>query len=289
MVFVAALLTAIPSFVRDGLAAPALKADRIDIRYVEPKSSEHQPVYRMVKEGKALESIREILRPLKLPRRLLLQTAGCDGESNAWYDGRDVTVCYEFLDEFWKNVADKDAPAGIAPIDTLIGPVADTFFHEVGHAVFDILRIPVLGREEDAADQFSTFLMLRFEKQEARRLIMGSAYQYKNDIAAPVVTMPRRKFANEHGMPAQRFYNLLCVAYGADPKLFGDLVEKDFLPKERAEGCEDEFKQVAYAMQTLIDPFIDRNLARKGHKRWLPPVTTRPKPWRAHPEKMMRP
>jgi hypothetical protein len=25
-----------------------------------------------------------------------------------------------------------------------------------------------------------------------------------------------------HGTPAQRFYNLLCIAYGADAQLFGD-------------------------------------------------------------------
>jgi len=28
----------------------------------------------------------------------------------------------------------------------------DLFLHELGHAVFDLLKIPVLGREEDAAD-----------------------------------------------------------------------------------------------------------------------------------------
>jgi hypothetical protein len=28
----------------------------------------------------------------------------------------------------------------------------------------------------------------------------------------------------------------------------------------------------------LIGPHIDRQLARKLHKRWLPPVTTRPSP-----------
>ena len=31
----------------------------------------------------------------------------------------------------------------------------------------------------------------------------------------------------------------------------------------------------------LIGPYIDKALARKLHKRWLPPVSTKPKPWRS--------
>ena len=264
-----------------GAHAARARPNRIDIKYVEPKSPDHQPVFKLLKESRTLEKIREILSPLRLPRRLLLQTAGCDGISNAWYDGESVTVCYEYIDEIWKNAPEKTTPTGIAPVDTLIGPVADVFFHEAGHAVFDILQVPRFGREEDAADQFSTYLMLRFEKADARRLILGSAYQYKGDLAAPTVTMPRQKFADEHGTPVQRFYNLLCMAYGADPKLFADVVTNDFLPKDRAAGCEDEYHQVDFAMQKLIGPSVDWRLARKLHREWLPPVTTKPKRWRS--------
>ena len=42
-------------------------------------------------------------------------------------------------------------------------------------------------------------------------------------------------FVDEHGTPAQRLYNLLCIAYGSDKELFADVVEKGYLPKERAE------------------------------------------------------
>ena len=83
-------------------------------------------------------------------------------------------------------------------------------------------------------------------------------------------------FADEHGTPAQRFYNLLCVAYGADPKFSEYLVTKGYLPKDRAEGCEDEYEQVAFAYQTLIGPHIDQRLAKKVlDKNWLPPPTTK--------------
>jgi hypothetical protein len=257
--------------------APSLKTNSIDIEYVEPKSPEHKPVFELVKEYRALERVRELLSPMRLPRRLLMKTEGCDGEVNAWYDGESVTVCYEYLDDLWKKVPETTTRSGLAPIDALLGPVLDVFFHEAGHALFDILSIPLLGREEDAADQFSSYIMLRFPKEEARRMIMGSAYQYRADVRIPTVTMPQQKFADEHGTPSQRFYNLLCIAYGADKELFGDFVAKGFLPQKRAEGCEDEYKQVDFAIRNLIVPHVDRTLARQLNKTWLPPVTAQPK------------
>jgi hypothetical protein len=67
-------------------------------------------------------------------------------------------------------------------------------------------------------------------------MMTGTAYAYHVNASKPVTkTNP---FADERGLPAQRFYDVLCIAYGADPKLFADLVDKEYLPKERAKGCE---------------------------------------------------
>ena len=252
--------------------------NRIDIAYVEPKLAGNQPVYRLLKQHRVLERIRDLLSPVRLPQRLLLQTTDC-GISNAFSNEDSVTVCYEYVNDIWKNAPAQPTATGIAPIDTVIGPLLDVFLHEAGHAIFASLQIPVLGREEDAADQFSTYLMLKFDKDEARRLILGSAYQYKGDLASPTVTINQQTFANEHGTPAQRFFNLLCAAYGSDPILFADVVEKGFLPEDRAVGCKREYLQLAHAFATLIGPHIDSKLARRLNRRWLPPATTMPKPW----------
>src|SRR5262245_15534901 len=212
--YVTGITAALALVAADVAAAPPrqTKPDRIDISYVEPKAPNNRPIYELIKERQALEKLRDILRPLRLPHRLLLQTRDCDGISNAWSDEDSVTVCYEYLDEIWKNAPEKTTPAGVTPIDALIGPLVDVFLHETGHAVFAIFKIPLFGREEDAADQFSTYIMLRFDKEEARRLILGSAYQYKGDLSSPKITMAQQAFADEHGTPAQRFYNMLCMA-----------------------------------------------------------------------------
>ena len=107
---------------------------------------------------------------------------------------------------------------------------------------------------------------------------MGTAYQYKSDVAGHKLPLSVEHFANEHGTGAQRFFNVLCLAYGFDAKLYADFVEKGYLPKDRSEGCEDEYKQVAFAFDTLIRPHIDAKLARTIYAVWLPPVHRPPAP-----------
>ncbi len=260
-----------------GRAYAANRADRIVIRYIPTSEEKLQPIASYVKEAHALEKMQAILRPLRLPRELLVEMRGCKGESNAWYEDNVVTICYEFLDDIWKSAPQETTAAGVAPIDAVIGPFVDVVFHELAHAAFEMLAIPVFGREEDAADQVSVYLMLKYPKQEARRLILGNAYQYKEDVSGHKLPLSLQHFANEHGAPAQRFFNVLCWAYGADPKLFGDFVEKGYLPKDRAEQCEDEYRQLSFAFDKLIRPHIDPRLAKEAYRSaWLPPVTKRP-------------
>jgi hypothetical protein len=109
-----------------------------------------------------------------------------------------------------------------------------------------------------------------------RRLISGAAYQFKSGVQSESQNIATKRFADVHGTLAQRFYNILCLAYGADEELFKDIMANGYLPKGRAEGCSDEYANVAYAFKTLIRPYIDRKLAAKMHKNWLPPVNTRP-------------
>jgi hypothetical protein len=258
-------------------AAASARPNRIKIDYVAPKNPAHQEIYRKLKDIRGLENLREFLSPFRLPRMLLVKTEGCDGESNAWYDDGAITICYEYIEEIWRNAPAETTEDGVTPVDALIGPVFDTALHEFGHAIFEILKLPVFGREEDAADQVAAYIALNLGKAESRRQIGGVAYAYFTEAKAEMKTPPKLgRFANEHATPAQRLYNVLCIAYGANPKLFGDLVNKGYLPKARAEGCADEYQQAAFAFGTLIGPHLDRQLAGKVlRKSWLPPPTAR--------------
>lgn len=266
-------------------AVAASKPNRIEIRYVTPTNSAHRAVYKELKERRALEKLQEFLSPFRLPRKVKFLLAGCDGEDDAFYGDDSITICYEMVERLFRNKPAKTTPGGVEPIDTVIGPFFDTCLHEFAHAIFDILRIPVLGREEDAADQVAAYIYLQLGKDEARRLVGGAVYGYvaasRSDDAALTRKEFDEDFAEAHSTPKQRAYNLLCIAYGSDTKRFGDLVRKGILPKQRAETCEEEYEQVQDAVETLIRPHVDQALVKKVLSRtWLRKLPERKQKWR---------
>ena len=250
---------------------------RILAEYVQPTNPAHQHLYERVKERRVLEKLQEIFSPFRLPVDLTFRTVGCDGKSNAWYQRPSITLCYEYLDDILKSIPKETTPGGLTPMDALDGQFFYVVAHEFGHAVFDLLDIPSFGRSEDVADQFSTYIMLQFGKHEARRLVSGAAYSYRNFVQSSASIVPLQAYSDLHGLPAQRFFNLLCMAYGADPILFADVVEKKYLPPERAADCYREYHQVAFAFQQLVLPHVDRDRARQVmDKTWLPDVKQSP-------------
>ena len=251
-------------------AFAASKVNRVKVRYVPPENPAHQEIYTKLKQRGALEKLQKLLSPVRLPRTLRISLEGCDGEADAFYEDASITICYEYIDELIKNMPDEKPPSGITPMDTVIGPLVEVALHEFAHAMFEMLKLPVFGREEDAADQLAAYILLQFGETEARRLIGGTAYAYHMDQEKIDPCRSIEDYADEHGTPAQRFFNVLCIAYGADTKLFGEIVSKGYLPKSRAEFCEEEYEQVQDAVDLLIIPHIDLDLADEVMERsWL--------------------
>ena len=100
-------------------------------------------------------------------------------------------------------------------------------------------------------------------------LFVVAAFTYLN-AANP---RNRTEFADEHGAPAQRFFNYICLAYGGEPEAFREFVDRGILPKERAAHCPAEYRQVRHAFGKTILPHIDQNqMLRVRARRWLRPT-----------------
>lgn len=268
---VAALCIAFMPGRASALDVKKLKPNQIRISYKEPTDPAHREIADLLKKKQVLEKFRDLLSVIRLPRPLKLELRGCDGELNAWYDPDEytVTVCYDLIQKNRDDRPKETTPAGITQEDAFLGPVTEIFLHETGHAVFDLLEVPIFGHEEDAADQFAAYIMLKFNAKQARRLIGGVAYMYGHD-ATSMRIVDLGQYADEHGHPAQRYYTYLCMAYGQDPKNFSDVLDKGRLPKNRAEQCEAEYYQIDYAFKKTITPYVDQNLVKRVKKKaWL--------------------
>ena len=271
MILLAALaMTACTDVETDHVAG---KTNQIRTNYEPPKNPRHQALYEALKERQTLKKIQEFLSPFRLQSPLDITLTGCDGEADAMYSDNEIKICYEYIEDLQKYMPKETTPAGVEPIDTLIGPFFDTILHEFAHALFDYHDVPVLGREEDAAVQVSAYIYLHLGKDEARRMIKGTVYVYMLEVQD---TDPpdMQEYADEHSTSEQRLINLTCLAYGSDPVLFADLPAAVGAPQYRVDICEEEYELYTYAYQALIGPLVDQELAEKVYARsWLPGET----------------
>ena len=245
-----------------------LQNSRITVVYEPPTLPRFQALLERLQQRRVLEDLKAFLSPLRLPRKLVLNTRQC-GETNAFYSRTDgLILCYEYI-EYIETLAPKDTtPEGFTRQEGIAGAFAEVALHEIGHAVFDIFEAPVFGREEDAADQLAGFVMLQFSKDMTRLAIKGAAYSYLSQESNWAGT----KFSDEHGTQRQRYYNYLCLAYGADPAVFQDFIDKGLLPRERSVHCQHEYEQVKRAFSKTVLPFIDQGLMKKVQAvQWIRP------------------
>jgi len=259
--------------------APAQAQDlsnpRIQIGYIPPKSVKFQATLERIKQRKVLEQLAEFLSPLKMPHVLYLVSAECGENSSNFYNPSTwaIVLCYEYIELMNRIAPEAGKPQqGFNRDEVMIGAFVGSVLHESGHAVFDMVEVPVFGREEDAADQIAIFLALQFNKDVARTITRGRAFFWA------VLGDPKEwaDFADEHGTSSQRFYNTLCLAYGGDPQTFKEFVDKGWLPKDRAANCAAEYKQVYAAFEKTIYPFIDQAMMKKVQaKDWMKSMSGR--------------
>ncbi|HRE20697.1 MAG TPA: DUF4344 domain-containing metallopeptidase, partial [Rhabdaerophilum sp.] len=143
--------------------------------------------------------------------------------------------------------------------------------------LFAYLETPVFGREEDAADRLAAFILLAMPPEKAKDLLAGIANVYLDEAGFRSIRhLKRRRLgitraavqADEHSLPLQRMYNLLCLAYGSNDKEYDMLVTSGLLPKERAEGCAEEYRQTRHAFDRLLAPHLDREAAERVKARF---------------------
>jgi hypothetical protein len=277
----------------------------------KPASPERMAVRNRMMQHRVLEQYAEFLSPLRLPKTLRLIASDCSGGAwdSPYYDPDNhlINICYSFIAAAEKNADDliqiqttQRLWTPVSREQLIAGLFASVLLHETGHAVFDLLDVPVFGREEDAADFAAAFIALQFGTATARTVIKGYAYFWAYDAsrgADPGIVPPNTSapnypkdpdqrcqldpfcaFSDEHGTASQRMYNVICLAYGGDPTTFKDLVDVGWLPPERAKNCVNEYQMLKFAFNKTIFPFIDQQKMKEVQTRtWFSPAELKEK------------
>lgn len=144
--------------------------------------------------------------------------------------------------------------ASDAQVAFVEGSTLSIFYHEFGHALVDILQLPVLGKEEDAVDILSVVLTNElWEEEMARETAWAAATSWRMTADEAESAPADEDYAGVHGLDLQRHYNTVCLFYGANPEAREDFVTEFELPADRAEGCADEYTLAAESWGVFLD------------------------------------
>ncbi|HEX5658972.1 MAG TPA: DUF4344 domain-containing metallopeptidase [Polyangiales bacterium] len=224
-------------------------ADRGDLQITWNSASDTQSrqLAQVLREERLFEQLAEGLNAtLKFPRDLPVRHTEC-GEANAFYDPNtgSLSMCYELLNQI-ALVANDGGASEQELGDRIVGTWLFVFFHELGHGLVDMYGLPITGREEDAVDDFSTVLMVQAGLEE---YVLHAAEYWAANSSNMIEDLD---FADEHSLNQQRFYNILCLVYGSNPRAYEGLVSAGYLPEARAQRCPAEFEQKNDAWSQLL-------------------------------------
>ncbi len=196
---------------------------------------------------------RELTNKIALPFDIKVVFEEC-GSPDSFYDEdtRSINICYELIDAydevFWRSL--KAAPARE---EAAKGAVVSMFLHEVAHALIAGWNLPITGREEDVADQFSTLLLIN-GMPDGEKLAMDGARSFR--LLADMERGLEKDYSDPHSLDEQRFFNTICLVYGHRPEHYEYLIKNGSLPVERAFDCEEDFARVNKAWQKLLAPYL---------------------------------
>ncbi len=223
------------------------------VKQNEVTNANFREIDRQIKKDRVLENAASQLNEkLMLPFDVTITSKAC-GEINAFYNPADhsVTICYELMEHYfklYKSAGRSDQEA----IDGMNQTVRFAFLHEIGHAVIDAYKLPIMGNEEDAADRCSAYICLE-EIDNGVKYVLAAADGW--NLEAKYESPNGRQMADEHLLNGQRFYNSLCMIYGSNPVKYQNFVKDGYLPRERAEKCPYEYERTMQSWKELLKPW----------------------------------
>jgi hypothetical protein len=141
-------------------------------------------------------------------------------------------------------------------VEFVTGNVLFVLGHETAHALISEFGIPVLGREEDAADALSTLVAVKMGNAFADRVVVNAARGwFLSDQRDRKDGIPNT-FYDEHGMDLQRAYNIVCLLVGGEPEKFADLADEVKLPKERQGTCQGDYSNASWSWEQALKPHM---------------------------------
>jgi hypothetical protein len=128
--------------------------------------------------------------------------------------------------------------------------------HELGHVLIAEMHLPLLGREEDAADTYAALRMLTFGTSFSQHELAQAAQGWFLNDRRDQEVGEKPLYYDEHNLSQQRAYQILCLMVGSDPDKFKGLADQVKMPEERQRSCKRDFAKTSEGWQTVLKPWL---------------------------------
>jgi len=125
--------------------------------------------------------------------------------------------------------------------------------HEFTHALIDIYHLPVLGKEEDAADTLATLLLLK--SPEGDKLALSPA-EFWADFSGRQDPPQVTDYADEHSLDLQRAYSIICDIAGSSQARYDEINQAGILPKGDIQSCPAQYQQDVKSFTQVLQPHV---------------------------------
>jgi hypothetical protein len=225
----------------------------------KPRGEENKVGYELLKASETRYLAKSLASAFELPNTLTIKGVNGFG-GGPFYNPEDnsITLPYEFTTVVLGVIAQADPEESQSEWGEAVGAV-DSFIlaHEFAHALIHNFELPVLGREEDAADGVATALLLLASEGS---VYAADAAEFWLNFSGRQNPPQLAEYADNHSFDRQRADNILCWIGGAEEELLVAFVENEVLPESRAVSCPGEWELLRRSVEQVMEPHLQHPL-----------------------------
>jgi Putative metallopeptidase len=141
-------------------------------------------------------------------------------------------------------------------VEFVVGNTLFTLLHEMGHVLIAEMKLPILGREEDAADTYAALRMLKIGTPFSEHIVGEASKNWFLIARRDQETGAKPIYYGEHSLSQQRAYQIVCLMVGSDRAKFKGVADGIKMPQERQESCQKDYAKASWSWDTVLKPHL---------------------------------